>query len=296
MNTNDAPLFEAKDLTVEIPGGLGERHIGLRRVSLAVAPREIVVLVGESGSGKSLFARIAAGCADPRMKILSGSIAYDGTPLPRNGQRRLLMLRRGPLTVIAPLATAPPDPVRTVRRWLRDCRRLAGKNGRQWGDCFFSAGLHEPEQLLPRRLGDLSPIVLKRLAVARALILGSRLLVVEDPGADLDPPGEVSFYELLARVREEFGVAVLLSTGSLRQVERLADRLFIFFEGGILEQGRPVDLLNSPRFRYTRELRACEAGVNDLPRDLPTISREAAREAEAHVHQVSSSLETPFTG
>lgn len=296
MNTNDAPLFEAKDLTLEVPAALGERHIGLRRVTLSVAPREIVVLAGESGSGKSLLARVAAGIADPRMKVLSGSIAYDGIPLARKGQRHLLEMRRGPVTVIAPLASAPPDPDRTVRRWLRDCRRLAAKNGRQWGDCFFSAGLHEPEQLLPRRLGELPPLVLKRLAVARALILGSRLLIVEDAGSDLDPPGEASFHELLVRLRDEFGIAALVSTGSLRGVERLADRLVIFFEGGILEQGAALDLLTSPRFAYTRELRACEARLTDLPRDLPVISREAAREAEAHVHQVLSSLETPFSG
>lgn len=296
MSTNEAPLFEAKDLTIEIPAALGERHIGLRRVTLSVAPREIVVLAGESGSGKSLLARVAAGIADPRMKVLSGSIAYDGIPLARKGQRRLLEMRRGPVTVIAPLASAPPDPDRTVRRWLRDCRWLAGKNGRQWGDCFFSAGLHEPEQLLPRRLGELPSLVLKRLAVVRALILGSRLLIVEDAGADLDPPGEASFHELLVRLRDEFGIAALVSTGSLRGMERLADRLVIFFEGGILEQGSPLDLLTSPRFAYTRELRACEARLADLPRDLPVISREAAREAEAHVHEVSSSLETPFAG
>lgn len=296
MSMDDTPLFEVKDLTVEIPGALGERQIGLRRVSLAVAPGEIVVLAGESSSGKSLLVRIAAGTADPRLKVLSGMIFHDGTPLKGKGQRRLLELRRGAITVVAPLASAPPDPERTVRRWLRDCRRLAGKNGPQWGDCFFSVGLHEPEQLLPRRLADLPPLVLKRLALARALIVGSRLLIVENAGADLDPPGEAAFHELLGRVRDEHGVAVLLSTGSLRNVERLADRLVIFFEGAILEQGSPMDLLTSPGFSYTREFRDCEMRVTDLPREVPTISREAAREAEERVHQASSSLEMPFAG
>lgn len=296
MSTHPTPLFEAKDLTVEIPGALGDRQIGLRRVSLAVAPGEIVALAGESGSGKSLLARIAAGTEDPRLKVLSGSAAFEGIPLLGKGRCRLPGLRRGPVTVIAPLAAAPPDPDRTVRQWLRDCRRLAGKDVRPWGDCFFSAGLHEPEHLLPCGLGELAPLTLKRLAVARALMVGSRLIISEDAGADLDAPGEAAFHELLGRVRDEAGIAVLLSIGSLRGVERFADRVAVFFEGGILEEGAPSDLLTAPRFAYTREFRACEARLADLPRDLPTISREAAREAEAHVHQVSSPLEGPFTG
>ncbi len=88
----------------------------------------------------------------------------------------------------------------------------------------------------------------------------------------------------------------LVSTGSLRGVERFANRVAVFFEGGILEEGTPVDLLTNPRFAYTREFRSCEPGLTDLPRDLPTISREAAREAEVHVHQTSSSLDGAFTG
>lgn len=296
MSTNDTPLFAARDLTVEIPGALGERGIGLRRITLAVAPGEIVVLAGESGSGKSLLARLAAGTADPRMKILSGAIEFEGGSVLDKKRRRLLELRRGPVTVIAPLASAPPDPDRPVRQWLRECRRLAGKGGRLWGDCFFSAGLHEPEPLLRQRLGDLSPLTLKRLAVARALIVGSRFLISEDAGGDLDALGEGAFHELLGRVRDEFGIGALVSTGSLRGVERFANRVAVFFEGGILEEGTPVDLLTNPRFAYTREFRACEPGLTDLPRDLPTISREAAREAEAHVHQTSSSLDGAFTG
>ncbi|MDH4410871.1 MAG: ATP-binding cassette domain-containing protein [Verrucomicrobiales bacterium] len=296
MSHDATPLFATSGLTVEIPGALGERGIGLRRISLAVAPGEIVVLAGESGSGKSLLARIAAGTADPRMKVLAGSIEFEGVSVLEKKRRRLLALRRGSITVIAPLATAPPDPDRSVRQWLRDCRRFAGKGGRLWGDCFFSAGLHEPEPLLRQRLGDLSPLTLKRLAVARALIVGSRFIISEDAGLDLDALGEAAFHELLGRVRDEFGIGALVSMGSLRGVERFANRVAIFFEGGILEEGTPLDLLTNPRFAYTREFRVCEPGLTGLPRDLPTISREAAREAEAHVHQTSSSLDGAFTG
>ncbi len=296
MSTNDGPLLELKDLTVETPGVLGERQIGLRRVSLSVGRAEIVVLAGEAGSGKSLVARLAAGIADPRAKVLSGSIEFEGESLLVAKRRRLLELRRGPVTVIASAASAPPDPGRTVRQWLRETRRLAGRNPREWGDCFFNAGLLEPERLLPRPLAELPPLTRKRLAVVRAMLLGSRLLISEDAEAELDGPAVAAYRELLGRVRDEFGTGILATTGSLRGVEHYADRVAVFFEGGLLESGAPAELLGAPRYAYTREFRACDPGLSDRAADLPVIRREAVREAEAAVHQAATSLSEPFTG
>lgn len=291
MSTKTEALLEVKDLTVEIPGVLGERQIGLRKVSLALAPGEIVALVGEAGSGKSLLARLAAGIADPRAKVLAGSVEFEGASLTGKKRRALLALRRGPLTVVASEVSTPPDPGRSVRQWLSEVLRLAKGKTREWEDAFFHAGLLEPEQLLPRRLTDLAPLDRKRLGLARALIVGSRLLVSEEAGADLDPLAEAAWYEWLVRARDESGLAVLATTGSLRGVERFADRVAVFFEGGILESGTPAEIVAAPRFAYTREFRACEPDLADLPRDLPVISRAAVREAEEAVHQAATSLD-----
>ena len=70
MESADHTLLEIKDLTVERPDGLGDRRIGLRRVSLSVHPDEIIVLAVENGSGKSLLARLIAGVAGPQVKLL----------------------------------------------------------------------------------------------------------------------------------------------------------------------------------------------------------------------------------
>jgi len=297
MSTEPESLLEIRDLTVEVPGVLGERQIGLRKVSLTVSPGEIVVLAGEAGSGKSLLARLIAGIADPRVKVLAGSISYEGKSLLDLKRRERLALRRGPFAVITDTASAPPHPDGTVRQWLGEIRRLARGNTREWGDCFFNAGLLEPEQLLARRLGDLPPLTLKRLAVVRAMLLGSRLLISEEATSDLDRPSEFAFFELLTRMRDEFGLAILVTTGSLRGVERFANRVAVFFEGGMLESGTPAELITSPGFAYTREFRGCEPVLAGLPRDLPTISRAALREAGQAVHQSANSLtEPPATG
>jgi len=297
MDTNEQPLLEVKDLTVEIPGVLGERQIGLRRVSLALMPGEIVALAGEAGSGKSLLARLASGIADPRVKVLAGSLRVCGEEFPGGRRNRFSALRRGPVTVVANAAAAPPDPGRTVRQWLREVRRLARGKGaaRDWGDVFFNAGLLEPETLLPRSLVGLSALERARLAVVRAILLDSRLLISEEVAADLDPLAEDAWHELLRRVRDEFGIAMLVTAGSLRGVERFADRVAVFFEGGLLESGAPAAILTSPRFAYTREFRACAPRLALTPHDLPTISRSAVREAEDFVHRSATSLHDPET-
>lgn len=295
MDTDEQTLLEVKDLTVEIPGVLGERQIGLRRVSLSLSPREILVLAGETGSGKSLIARLASGIADPRVKVLAGSLRVCGEEFPRGRRNRFSALRRGPVTVVTNAAAAPPDPGRTVRQWLREVRRLArGREAaRDWGDVFFNAGLLEPETLLPRSLVELSALERARLAVVRAILLDSRLLISEEVSADLDPLAEDAWHELLGRVRDEFGIGILVTTGTLRGVGRFANRVAVFFEGGLLESGPPAAILTNPQFAYTGEFRSCAPGLAVTPRELPTISRSAVREAEDFVHRSATSLQDP---
>ncbi len=278
------PLLQAKDLTVEVAEWPKERRIGLRQFSLSLAPAEILVLAGEMGCGASLFARFAAGIGVPRSKVLSGSLDFEGRSLLRRTRRQGLKLRRGPITVLASERLAPPEPDRTVGQWLRDLRGLRRGAWRDWEDPCFSVGLLEPERLLPRRLAELRPLERKRLALLRAILLESRLLVIEEAEADLDPLEREVWQALLPRFRDEHGVALLIVSRSLQDVERYADRVVMLFEGGVLEEGSPEALIASPRFTYTREFRTCAPRLFASPLEWPIIPPAAIREAEAAVH------------
>ncbi len=284
MENADAILLEARGLTVEVPGLPGERHIGLRRVDLQLAKGEILVLAGEAASGPSLLARLVAGLADPRTKLLSGDLLLGGESLFGKGRRNELQLRRDRIAFLPGESAAPCEPGRTVGDWLRDCLRRPKTTPPSFADCCFNAGLLEPERLLERRLEDLSPLTRRRLGVTRALLRGAELLVSEAASADLDPLGADLYHGVLARLRDEQGLGILVATDTLRGTERFADRVGVFFDGGLLECGRTETLLTTPRYRYTSEFRDCSLSASKTPRAFPIIGREALREAEEAVH------------
>jgi len=301
METPATALLEVRGLTVERPGTLDDRDIGLRNVSIEVNAGEIFVFAGEKGCGKSLLAQFIAGAAGPRMRVLSGSICFEGREILGLNPRELRQLRTGGVTLISGDDNGQFNPDRTVRQWLQDCARMSGvKSGRGDGktgsEYFYTVGIIEPERILPVPMGELPTMVVKRLQVMKAVIAGSRLLVCDGATRGLDRIAEAQLIELLSQVRDEFGMSILITAGSLRGVERYADRVAVFFEGGILESGSTREILENPRYAYTAEFRACEPRLTDYPRELPTISREAAREAEDAIHQSVSSLDEAETG
>lgn len=301
MKSEDANLLEVRNVTVEIPAGLGERRIGLRRVSMAIRAGEIFVLAGETGSGKSLLARLIPGAAGPQVKRLGGAILFERRDLLTMKPRDLRKVRRESIAMVMGDAIGQLNPDRSVRFWLRDCIGLARRPGepaseKAWSDYFYSAGIVEPEHILPIPMGELSPLLVKRLLVMKAIMSGARLLICDEATTGLDRIAEAQFIELLSRIRDEFGLSILMTMGSLRGIERFADQVAVFYEGGILETGPTRVVLETPRFAYTREFRACDPRLTDLPRELPTISREAAREAEEAIHETASSLDEAVTG
>ncbi len=289
--SNDPGFLSVENLTLEVPGLPSERRIGLRRIELSLAPGEILALAGEAGSGASLLLQMIAGIADPRVKVLTGELRFEGRTL-LSRRRDGVALRRGPITILCSMAAAPADPERRVRDWLRDLRPMRRPGGQGWSEAFLEVGLLEPETLVKRRLVDLPLLDRHRLGLARALILGSRLLLCEEVEKDLDPLASQHFGEILRRIRDTHGIGILVAGGSMRRLARYADRLGVLFEGALLELGEAAAVLSEPLHRYTAEFRDCEVPPLGVLPDFPPISRRAIREAEeAMPHHLGDAAE-----
>jgi len=294
MDEKPTVFLKIDSLTVERSLGFGERGVALRGVSLEVEKNEIHVLGGEVGSGKSILCRLILGALERHAKILSGSILIDGEDLlsMRNQARRahrrreLGFIGRGPSDVF--------NPQRTVLQSLREFSRLSRMGDRvidekDWSDVFYSVGIIEPERILPRPIESLSLFMVQKVALMRTLISGAELLILDDATAGLDRVAENQFLELLAQLRESHGLTIVMATGNLRGVERFADHVSVFFEGGLLESRPAADLVRSPEMQYTREFLASSPKLSDRPRELPSISREAIQEAEKKIHGSNTS-------
>lgn len=294
------PILEIDGLTIERSLGFGERGVCLRGVSLSVFEKEIIVLAGEAGSGKSVLSRLILGAVEPQTKILAGAVRFDGADLLslRSGKRR--ELRRRELAFIGRKAEEAFNPDHTVHQSLREFCRLGGRHNRMieekdWSDIFYSVGIVEPERVLSRPIGSLSLLMVQKVALMRGLISGARLLICDDSTSGLDRIAEGQFYELLHQLREERGLTIVMATGNARGIGRFADRVFVFYEGGVLESGKAAEVLSQPRFLYSREFFASAPSLSDHPRELPGISRQAIQEAEEFINGSAQSV-SPVDG
>ncbi|MEM9284180.1 MAG: hypothetical protein AAGA96_20370, partial [Verrucomicrobiota bacterium] len=185
------------------------------------------------------------------------------------------------------------NPDRTVGEMLREVVRVASISGedpidKDWSDYFYRVGIVEPERLLPKVLGELPDLTLRRLGLMRALMTHSKMIVLDHVVCALDRIAAEQFYELIRQLRDETGMAVLLFTGTLQGVEKFADRAAVLFDGGMLEIGDSESVIERPTFSYSRELLACSPRLTRGAGQLPLISREAIEEAEAQVHRAQS--------
>ncbi|MBX5482398.1 MAG: ATP-binding cassette domain-containing protein [Myxococcaceae bacterium] len=190
----------------------------LRRVDVEVPDSGVTFVVGRSGAGKSVFCRLAVGLERPD----EGEVLLMGTPLSGLSERRLLELRRdapylvqGPalldwLTLSENVALA--DPQRDRARALSALERV---------------GLTNEADRLPTEVG---PGVRKRAAIARALVLGPRYLLFDEPTTGLDHKSARQVSEVLERLRAE-GLGALVVSHDYPLLERIADRV-ILVEGG----------------------------------------------------------------
>ncbi|MER9657863.1 ABC transporter ATP-binding protein [Mesorhizobium sp. M0152] len=220
-------------------------------VSFEIRKGETLALVGESGSGKSTIARTIIGL----QPAFGGSIRFDGQELiglkaaeRKSYLRRMTMMFQDPVGSLSPRLT--------VQSLLTEPFRIHGVSTRDRGA--------EAERLLrmvglPADFGRRYPHQLsggqaRRVGVARALALNPDLIIADEPTAGLDVSIQGEVLNLLARLQDELGIAILIITHNLNVVRHMADRMAIMYLGRIVEIGSTQDIFDHPRHPYTQAL------------------------------------------
>jgi ABC-2 type transport system ATP-binding protein len=213
-------------------------------VNLRVARGEIYAFLGLNGAGKSTTIRMLLGMINPT----AGHAELFGT---RVGPGANKLWRR--VGHLVESATAYPE--LTVVENLDVARRLAGVNDIRWVDEIIDR--LALNAYAGRRAGTLSLGNLQRLALARALLHGPELLILDEPANGLDPAGVIEIRELLRDLAQHEGVTVFMSSHILGEVDLLASRI------GIVHRGRLVEELDSAALEQRRD-RRLEVGAHDL--------------------------------
>jgi peptide/nickel transport system ATP-binding protein len=270
--TNDA-LLQLCNITQRyraggwLPFGAGAaRHVqALDDVSLSVHRGEVLGLVGESGSGKSTLGRIAAGLE----ACTSGEVLFQGKPRPKSkGRIPRQLLLASQMIFQNPFGSL--NSRQRVRTILGEPIRVHG-TGRDVDDAVAElmdrVGL--PAALAERRPRELSGGQCQRVGIARALAVGPKLLVCDEPVSALDVSIQAQVLNLFMDLRETYGYSYLFISHDLHVVERLSDRIAIMYLGRIVEIGRTPDVFAAPAHPYTQALMASAPSLDRRRKVVP---------------------------
>lgn len=281
------PLLEVKNLSIAFP-----RHGAVNVVddiSFSVRPGETVALVGESGCGKSITSLAIMGLLDPRAKI-SGEILFEGRNLLTMTEKERNALRGKGIAMIYQDALSSLNPAMLIRSQMAQLTARGGTRSAE--DLLTMVGL-DPARTLNSYPHELSGGQRQRVLIAMALTRNPRLVIADEPTTALDVTVQKQVVELLNRLREELGFAMLFVSHDLALVAELSHRISVMYAGQMVEQGRTREILTQPVHEYTRGLLGAvlsiEAGAARLhqvrgtvpsPREFPPGDRFAPRSSD----------------
>ncbi len=274
---NPAPLLEVEDLVIEFATDAGPLR-AVNGVSFSIGRGETVGLVGESGCGKTVTGLALLGLVpSPPGRIVRGSIRLGGEALTRKADaewrgirgNRIAMIFQEPMTALNPVFRIGSQMTDVLRRHQGLTRRQARTAA---VEMLAKVGIPSPEQRIDEYPHQLSGGMRQRVMIAMALSCGPELLVADEPTTALDVTTQAQVLELMRRLQEEFGMAMLLVTHDLGVVAETCRRALVMYSGSIVEQAPVTELFARPRHPYTSGLLASIPRIRDTQvAELPVI-------------------------
>ena len=254
-----APVLEVRDLHTVFGTRGGDVH-AVNGVSFDVRPGELLGVVGESGSGKSVTMMSLIGLLPmPPARIDGGEVLLDGEDLLRASQRRLREVRGGevgfvfqdPMTSLNPVFTVGFQIAEPLRRHMGLGKRAARARAVEILELVGIPGARDRLDDFPHQF---SGGMRQRVMIAIALACDPKVLIADEPTTALDVTIQAQILDLVHKLRDELGMAIVWITHDLGVVAQIADRVLVMYGGQVVEHA-PVDpLFADPRHPYTAAL------------------------------------------
>ena len=243
-------LLEIKNLTKRFQDGDRE-FAAVDGVSFSGLPGECVGLVGESGCGKSTIARIITHLKNPD----AGSILLQGQETVFLKGKDLWQFY-GKVQMVFQNPQASFDPRRTLGDGIMESMRNQGmkkEEARQRMEALL-AMVELSAEYGKRYPHEVSGGQCQRAAIARALAVKPKLLICDEATSALDVTVQAQIVKLLQKLQKETGVAILLICHDLALVQAMCDHVLVMYQGKIIEEGTPDQVIGEPREEYTKAL------------------------------------------
>jgi len=277
-------LLEVGELEVGFAAPSGGEVRVVHGVRLDVRAGEILGLVGESGSGKSVTFLSLLGLAGPSARV-RGAARFAGEALIGVDDSRLARIRGRGIGMIFQDPMSSLNPVMSIGRQIAEALSLAhpqlARQGREAVRrealrLLEEVGMAEPRRRLKQFPHELSGGLNQRAMIAMMCAGDPRLLVADEPTTALDATVQAQILSLLARLRDERGMSIVLITHDLGVVAQVSDRVAVMYCGRVVEIGPVHEVYARPRHPYTAGLLAsrphAEGGrieLNPIPGQVP---------------------------
>ncbi|MGP3534132.1 ATP-binding cassette domain-containing protein [Microbacterium sp. RD1] len=267
VERSDAVL-DVRDLTITFEAE--EPREVVHGISMRVDAGEIVGLVGESGSGKTVTALSVLGLAPANASVTAERFDVTGEDLRAADEAVFRRIRGGRVGLVSQEPMVALDPSFTVGFQLKAVLRAqTALRGRALHDRAIAlledVRLPDPHAVMRRYPHELSGGMAQRVVIAVALAGDPRLLIADEPTTALDVTVQADILDLLRRLRDEHGMAIILVTHDLGVVADLCERVYVLQRGHVVEEQETVGLFAEPRDPYTADLIAATPSLVELP-------------------------------
>lgn len=253
-------------------------------VDLDIHPNRTLCVLGESGCGKSIMARSIMRIVDAPGRIVEGSIQYrnaQGTCVDlakvRHGSRQLRQIRGQDIAMIFQEPMSSLGPIQKVGKQIAETiqlhRNVSRKEAKEIAiEMLDKVGIPYPRKRFEAYPFELSGGMRQRAMIAMALSCQPRLLIADEPTTALDVTTQAQILDLIAELKEEFEMGVMLITHDLGVVAQVAEDVAVMYMGKVVEKGDVFSIFERPQHPYTRALLESVPRIGGEKRDrLPAI-------------------------
>jgi peptide/nickel transport system ATP-binding protein len=277
-------LLQVQELVVEFPGRRGTLR-ALDHISFDIAPGEILGVVGESGAGKSLTGAAIIGLLEPPGRIASGQVLLEGERIDNLPFERMRHIRgrkigaifQDPLTSLNPLYTIGRQLTETIQAHLPvDIKEARLRAIQLLEDTGISAAAERIDHFPHQFSGGMR----QRGVIALALAAEPKLIVADEPTTALDVSIQAQIIQLLKRICNDRGAAVMLITHDMGVIAETCDRVAVMYAGRVAEIGPVREVIHQPAHPYTMGLMAA---IPDI-----TVDRERLNQIDGAMPRLNA--------